>query len=183
MFELSDNVMVLDEPIVGKVVSLSADWVSICTEEGVVLEYHETQLLKVPSSQSLDYTSNFNTFKNQNSGIKKTKSKGLIKRKKKEIPCLEIDLHADKLLKNPKVLSPFDILNLQLEKAKFHIESAIAKRIPRIVFIHGVGEGVLKAELNTLFRRYDNIKASEADFKIYGRGATEVYFIQNVKSF
>ena len=53
------------------------------------------------------------------------------------------------------------------------------KRIQRIVFIHGVGEGVLKAELDFMFGRYDNIKFYDADYSKYGLGATEVYILQN----
>ena len=48
-----------------------------------------------------------------------------------------------------------------------------------IVFIHGVGEGVLKEELGYLFRKYDNVKFYDADYQKYGLGATEVYIFQN----
>ena len=54
-------------------------------------------------------------------------------------------------------MSNYDILTLQTETAKRHIEFAIRNRIPKIVFIHGVGEGILKAELDFLLGRYDNI--------------------------
>jgi hypothetical protein len=53
------------------------------------------------------------------------------------------------------------------------------KRIQKIVFIHGVGEGILKAELDFLLGRYDNLKFYDADYQKYGLGATEVYFFQN----
>ena len=55
---------------------------------------------------------------------------------------------------------------------------AIEKGVPSIVFIHGVGEGVLKAELETLFSRYD-LSYQDADYMRYGMGATEV-FLQNI---
>ncbi|SKC01373.1 Smr domain-containing protein [Salegentibacter salinarum] len=72
------------------------------------------------------------------------------------------------------------MLNLQMETAKRQIEFAMRKRIQKIVFIHGVGEGVLKAELDFLLGRYDNLKFYDADYQKYGLGATEVYFFQNV---
>jgi hypothetical protein len=37
-------------------------------------------------------------------------------------------------------MSNYDILTLQTETAKRHIEFAIRNRIPKIVFIHGVGK-------------------------------------------
>jgi dsDNA-specific endonuclease/ATPase MutS2 len=47
-------------------------------------------------------------------------------------------------------MSNFDILNLQMETAKRHIDFAIRNRIPKIVFIHGVGEGILKGRTRFL---------------------------------
>ena len=58
------------------------------------------------------------------------------------------------------------------------IEFAIKKRIPKIVFIHGVGEGVLKSELHFLFNNYP-VKYYDASYQKYGLGATEVYIYQN----
>ena len=66
-----------------------------------------------------------------------------------------------------------------MAEAKRQMDFAISKRIQKVVFIHGVGEGVLRAELESLFGRYDNLKFYDADFQKYGRGATEVYFFQN----
>ena len=78
-------------------------------------------------------------------------------------------------------MSNYDILTLQTETAKRHIEFAIRNRIPKIVFIHGVGEGILKAELDFLLGRYDGIDFQDANYQKYGLGATEVYFRQNNK--
>jgi hypothetical protein len=72
-----------------------------------------------------------------------------------------------------------EMLNLQLETAKWHLEAAIKQRIQRIIFIHGVGEGVLKIELEYLFNRYDGIKYYDANYQKYGQGATEVYILQS----
>ena len=69
----------------------------------------------------------------------------------------------------------------QAETAKRHVEFAIKNRIPKIVFIHGVGEGVLKSELDFMLGRYDNISFQDANYQKYGLGATEVYFKQNSK--
>ena len=91
---------------------------------------------------------------------------------------MEVDLHIHKLTGATR-LSNFDMLTIQLDTAKRQLDFAIKKRIPRVVFIHGVGEGVLKIELEYLFKRYDNVKYSEADPRKYGSGATEVYILQN----
>jgi dsDNA-specific endonuclease/ATPase MutS2 len=71
------------------------------------------------------------------------------------------------------------MLNLQLDTAQRKMEFALSKRIPKIVFIHGIGEGVLKSELQRLLNEYP-VKHYDASYKKYGLGATEVYFYQNV---
>ena len=92
---------------------------------------------------------------------------------------MEVDLHIEKLLPSKKGLSNHDILTKQLDTARGQLEFAIRKRIQKIVFIHGVGEGVLKAELEYLFSRYENVKFYDANYQRYGLGATEVYIFQN----
>jgi len=49
------------------------------------------------------------------------------------------------------------------------------------VFIHGVGEGVLRTELEFLLGRYSNVTFYDAEYAKYGVGATEVYIYQNTK--
>jgi len=87
-------------------------------------------------------------------------------------------LHINELVKSTRGLDNFDMLNLQLDTAKRKVEFAISKRISKIVFIHGVGEGVLKGELIRLLNKYP-VKYYDASYKKYGLGATEVYVYQN----
>ena len=101
------------------------------------------------------------------------------KKSRHEIPAPEFDLHIEKLVPNKRGMSNYDILTLQTETAKRHIEFAIRNRIPKIVFIHGVGEGILKSELDFLLGRYDNIAFAEANYQKYGQGATEVFIKQS----
>ncbi|MEO1031898.1 MAG: Smr/MutS family protein, partial [Bacteroidota bacterium] len=97
------------------------------------------------------------------------------------IPKFEVDLHIHKLTDSTKGMTNFDMLNLQLDTARRQLEFAIKKRIPKMVFIHGVGEGVLRQELETLLGRYNNLKFYDADYKTYGIGATEVRIFQNLQ--
>ena len=94
---------------------------------------------------------------------------------------MEVDLHINQLVRSTKGMSKHDMLTLQLDTAKRRLEFAINKRIQKVVFIHGVGEGVLKTELEYLFGRYNNVKFYDANYQKYGLGATEVYIYQNIK--
>ncbi|MBN2261553.1 MAG: Smr/MutS family protein, partial [Prolixibacteraceae bacterium] len=52
---------------------------------------------------------------------------------------------------------------------------AIKNRVKRVVFIHGVGNGVLKQEIaKRLSSKYARFQFQDASFKEYGFGATMV---------
>ena len=86
-----------------------------------------------------------------------------------------IDLHITELLDNTEGLSNREMLEIQLEKVESEMNAAIRDRVKRIVFIHGVGQGVLKQEvakvLKAKFKKYD---FQDASFKEYGYGATMI---------
>jgi hypothetical protein len=183
MIKIGDKVSVLDEAINGVVVTAKNDQLTIETEDGFMMTFFVNELVKVNDSSNLmDSIKRINVDE-----IKKEKTipkpRSFVKERKEKQSGIvpEFDLHIEKLVKNKHGMSNYDILTLQSETAKRHIEFAIKNRIPKIVFIHGVGEGVLKAELDFLLGRYDNIAFQEANYQKYGQGATEVFIKQNSK--
>jgi dsDNA-specific endonuclease/ATPase MutS2 len=99
----------------------------------------------------------------------------------KEEVVMEVDLHIEKLNKFHKRMDSADILITQIDTAQQKLEYAIRNRIPNLVFIHGVGEGVLEKELKFLFGRYP-VRYEPASYRKYGMGATAVYIIQNIRN-
>ena len=95
---------------------------------------------------------------------------------KKEISeVVEIDLHIHELIDNPAGLSNKEIMDIQLEKVETEMRAGIQSGIKRIVFIHGIGQGVLKQEVTKLLRRkFPRYYHQDASFKEYGYGATMV---------
>ncbi|HUH28079.1 Smr/MutS family protein [Gelidibacter sp.] len=181
--KVGDKVTVLDEAISGRVSKIEGKTVFIETDDGFLLDFQEHELLKMDGKDTLKSRifsehsfSEVLSEKEQNTKRNSVK----VKPKDRNQPAMEVDLHIHKLTENQRNLSNYDMLTLQLDTAKRQLEFAISKRIQKIVFIHGVGEGVLKMELETLFSRYENVKHYDADFKKYGIGATEVYIFQNV---
>jgi hypothetical protein len=86
---------------------------------------------------------------------------------------VEIDLHIHQLLDDFRGLSNADMLKLQLETFRKEMDNAIATGVRKIVFIHGVGDGVLKNELRReLQRKYPRYPFQDASFREYGFGAT-----------
>ena len=179
-FNIGDKVSVLDEDLTGVVKKITGSSIIIETTDGFEMEFADTELIKLQASES-HYSQNdlsiSDIIKEKEQSLKKKTLKFSPKKQAKR--ALEVDLHIDKLVDSTKGLSNFDMLNLQMDTAKGQLEFAIRKKIQRVVFIHGVGEGVLKMELETLLRRYDQVKYYEADPRKYGIGATEAYIMQN----
>jgi dsDNA-specific endonuclease/ATPase MutS2 len=182
-FNIGDKVSVLDDAIDGVVKSIHNNQITIETTDGFLMTFFVNELIKVYNSNDLDVNiGSFNSAKIK-SEKEEPKPRSFVKEKKTkgEIPPPEFDLHIEKLVKNFRGMSNYDILTLQSETAKRHIEFAIRNRIPKIVFIHGVGEGVLKSELDFMLGRYENIDFREGNYQKYGQGATEVFIKQNSK--
>nr|WP_294788862.1 Smr/MutS family protein [uncultured Flavobacterium sp.] len=183
MLVKGDKVSVLDEAINGTVVSVKNNEVLIETTDGFKMTFFVNELLKIQDSSNLMNSIKRIDLEEISKEKTEPKPRSFVKEKKekRDIGVPEFDLHIEKLVPNKRGMSNYDILTLQTETAKRHIEFAIRNRIPKIVFIHGVGEGILKAELDFLLGRYDGIDFQDANYQKYGLGATEIYFRQNNK--
>ncbi len=179
-----DKVAVLDAQIRGVVVAVDGTQIVVCDEHGFELKFEERLLVKIEQDQGeLSRFTDINNHFFQQKKFEKPGRKVVVKSKQKKAelhPPVEVDLHIQHLVKSKKGMSNFEILDLQIHTAKHKLEFAMRKRIPRIVFIHGVGEGVLQQELGYLFAKYP-VKTSQASYQKYGLGATEVYILQNVR--
>lgn len=87
----------------------------------------------------------------------------------------EVDLHIEELVENHKMMTPGEILEIQMDRFYFALEGAIHHGTKRMVFIHGVGNGKLRYEIRkALESKYKKLKFQDASFKEYGYGATMV---------
>nr|WP_321234253.1 Smr/MutS family protein [uncultured Psychroserpens sp.] len=180
-FKLGDKVSVLDDDIIGIVTEISDQTLIIETEDGFDMEFSISEVIHAkPINSRLFDTTDLKTVISEKEQSYKHKSIK-VKPKERNLAAMEVDLHIHQITTSNKHMSNFDMLNLQLDTARYKLEFAIKKRIQKVVFIHGVGEGVLKTELDYLFGRYDSIKFYPADYQKYGLGATEVYIFQNAK--
>ncbi|WP_298778922.1 Smr/MutS family protein [uncultured Polaribacter sp.] len=175
---IGNKVAVLDDVLKGRVKNINGDEISVETDDGMIFNFLASELVKIEQDQyELSKYSDINNKLLQDKMNIIQPKKSLFIKEKNEV-ILEVDLHINQLVKSTKGLDNFDMLNLQLSTAENKVEFAIKKRIPKIVFIHGVGEGVLKSELQRLLSKYP-VKYYDASYKKYGLGATEVYFFQN----
>ena len=188
-FKVGDRVLVIDENISGVVTKLTGSSITIESSDGFEFEFdaHELMLTNPDGYRDEKLRSGLFSEQSLDEVIKekeafKKRNIPKIKLKERTQPSMEVDLHIHQLTNSTKHMKTYDMLNLQMDTAKRQLEFAIRKRIQKVVFIHGVGEGVLKTELEYLFGRYNNVKYYDADYQKYGLGATEVYIYQNVDS-
>jgi dsDNA-specific endonuclease/ATPase MutS2 len=172
-FHIGDKVELLDDDVSGVVTKVETEEVTFQTSDGFEMTVPYSLVVKIKGKLDIDFQDD-RLLQKVNSDLN-PKRKGPSPKPKRQQPAMEVDLHIHNLVDKTSHLSNYEMLNLQLEHCRRKIEFAMEKRIKRIVFIHGVGQGVLKAELHTLFRRYDQIEFYDADYQKYGLGATEIY--------
>ena len=87
----------------------------------------------------------------------------------------EVDLHIESIVSDHSKLEKKEILEMQKKLFIRCLESAIVEKLQKIIFIHGVGGGSLKSEINLILKQYPNIHYFDASMQKYGCGATEVW--------
>ena len=183
-FKVNDAVLVLDENLAGRIKKIVGKQIFIETIDGFLLDFESYELVKDISKS--DFRTGIFSHKSLHAVLdekeKPARRKSVrVKSKERFEPTMEVDLHINQLVKSARGMANHDMLSLQLDTAKHKLEWAISKRVQKVVFIHGVGEGVLKMELEYLLGRY-NVKYYDANYQKYGLGATEVYIFQNSTS-
>ena len=177
--EIGNKVAVIDADIRGFVTEINKEEVFVKDSDGMEYRFLKRELVKIEVDQNeLSKFSDINNpmLKAKIQPSKKAKKSSFVKDRNEVV--MEVDLHAEKLVKSTRGMDNFDILSLQLDTAKQKLEYCISKKISKLVLIHGVGDGVLKTELLYLLNNYP-VKYYDASYQKYGQGATEVYVYQN----
>lgn len=134
---------------------------SDCKEEEPVQEMKATTLEELAQKMKLDIP------------------KPLPPQKEKKAEDIEVvDLHADEILESTAGMSNGEILIAQLSRFTVALDLAInSGKHGKIVFIHGVGSGKLKMEMQKILKvRYPKIASQDASFKEYGYGALMLFY-------
>lgn len=93
----------------------------------------------------------------------------------------EIDIHIWELVEQYQHLSAEEMLKIQLNYFIKYLESAIVYNFVQVVFIHGVGNGRLKAEIRKIIAdSYPELSCKDAPISKYGVGATIIEIPQNM---
>lgn len=177
--KIGETVAVIDATIKGVVHQINDNEVLLKDADGFIHSYDKSELVVIKEHQKelAKYIDIQHDLLFEKEDFKKKKPVKKVVNNRKQ-PPLEVDLHIHQLTNSTRGMTNYDMLNLQLDTAKRRLEFAKRKKIQRVVFIHGVGEGVLETELKNLLKNYP-VEVFAASFQKYGFGATEVYMYQN----
>ena len=88
---------------------------------------------------------------------------------------MEVDLHFHELVEDMSGLKDRTKLDIQLNHFERMMRIAAEQRIRKVIFIHGVGQGVLRHQIRSrLEMYYPECSVRDANPREYGSGATEV---------
>lgn len=88
---------------------------------------------------------------------------------------MEVDLHFHELVEDISGLKDRTKLDIQLNHFERMMRIAAEQRIRKVIFIHGVGQGVLRHQIRSrLEMYYPECSVRDANPREYGSGATEV---------
>ncbi len=92
-------------------------------------------------------------------------------------PTDEVDLHIEKLRDDHQFLSESEMLEIQLAYFNQVLDAAIVNQMPKIVIIHGVGNGTLRHHIHKIISKHPQVRTfMDARKEKFGFGATEIVF-------
>lgn len=177
LFKVGDRVALINEPSKGKVIAvLNYEQLLILLDDGIEIPVKATELVKINDFSTLRVPSHIveNKEKISKQKIKKTTSPSSIVDKHRNADgSVEVDLHAESLFTSHRGMSNGEILNYQLSYFQRCLDEAIIQKLPKIIFIHGIGNGVLRQEIRKILQNW-GYEFYDASLSRYGFGATAV---------
>lgn len=165
----SENFFSLYQPQSHDIAVMLPDLKSEVTGAGGLFDFARVKLLADFSEPEVELETLQKHFKEGGAAVKKTPVKTAIL-KNEDI----IDLHIEKITDDYQNLDAAAMMRMQLEVFRRELDVAIRNHYHRIIFIHGVGAGVLRQALLDELKFYPGISARPASFEQFGNGALEI---------
>jgi DNA-nicking Smr family endonuclease len=174
---IGNRIKVINENFEGEIKTiLQNNRLIITSTDGFDYEFSTNEVVIIGEDNKHQYTIDETAVSSKIASDKYIKEDFLIKYTTKSKfqynRTLEVDLHLNKLLEHPELLDDWQRLHTQIQHVKNCLSAADKKNIRKIVFIHGVGTGVLKTELQNYLSKFENLTVTTADFNEYGNGAS-----------
>ena len=150
-FKLGDKILFKTENHKGEIVKINSTYkVTVQTEDGfeVLASVKDLVKVEVNTDKAMAYGNYFHQKDADN------KSSNSFKRDKSST-ILKIDLHIELLIGSYQYLDNFEIVQIQLNECHLRIEKALNSNYQKLIIVHGIGTGSLKAEVHKLLRNYN----------------------------
>jgi DNA-nicking Smr family endonuclease len=175
LFKIGEKVRFLTDTGEGTVMSFKGSQTVIVEDEtGFEQEYPSSQLVKIYGDQSDAIQDDYDIEMAGEAQLSRTTNGAEVSDVVQRKGYWEIDLHTHALLETEAGMTSGELLNHQLFELKRFYRRAKEKKIRKIVIIHGIGMGVLKSEVRHFLEGQENVAFYDADYREYGKGATEV---------
>ena len=86
----------------------------------------------------------------------------------------EVDLHIEKIVPNPEHFNSAAKLEEQVKHFRQEMNNAVMSGVTTMIFIHGLGNGILKNRLINEIEKYETFEYRDAPENTYGQGAIMV---------
>lgn len=172
-FKIGDTISFLNEKGTGIITNILTNHrVLIMNDDGFEISYPANELVFLSSKSEYKIDSTLNPKWKNEKEEEKIKPPSHLENDE----AWEVDLHLHELIDSFQQKSDFEKLKFQLDYFRKCMDAAIAYRIKKVTFIHGVGKGTLKQEIIHALKDYERVRHYDAPFRKYGYGAITVDF-------
>jgi dsDNA-specific endonuclease/ATPase MutS2 len=170
-FKIGDKISFLNEKGSGMITNILSNYrVLVMNDDGFEISYPTSELVLLSSKSEYKMDSTLNSkWKNEKEEQEINPPSHLAVDE-----AWEVDLHLHELLDSYQQKSDYEKLTFQVNYFRKCMDAAIAHRIKKIIFIHGVGKGTLKQEILHALKDYERVRNYDAPFRKYGYGALAV---------
>lgn len=163
--KIGDKVSVIDEDLKGKIISILGDEIQIQDEHGFEYFFHQSRVVVQNEA-----------FYHDISVVKKEENTKNISKKHAKNEML-LDLHFDKLVKNPQEYNPWERLFIQKEKLQETLDFCRANKIKNLEIVHGLGDGTLQNMVYEILKNSAHIEFEENEFFKHSSASVKVIIL------
>lgn len=177
--KVGNSVFVIDEDLSGTVTRVEGNRVTFECEDGFDYTYFKDQLIVLDEEGKATHEVKAYQAEHEKgytpTAVEHNPSRYFEEKIKFKGKKPEFDLHIEEIAPDAKFKTKHEALLFQLDFVRHVIHLAYRRRVPRLVFVHGVGKGVLRDQLREmLINDYPNIEFLDGSYTKFGDGATEV---------
>ena len=169
-FQVGEKVVFLNEAGGGVITKIAGKLIFVEDETGFDRPFKATDLGKVHSN-NYSFENKERIAKDVVPAIEKKRAYTIFK------DYWEVDLHLEFLVEiygSNLIKQPDQALLKQMAIFKDVLQQAKAKKVRKLIVIHGFGKGMLRQELQDYLRGQDGIDFFDAPYVEYGHGAIQV---------